>query len=93
MNKIIRSACAVLLISTASFAKNITIKGTYVGSNCGDLCYMNFKTSKGVVNLYGYVEDYKNVKKGNIYTVTYEKMKVEIAELGKINVKGIISIK
>lgn len=93
MNKILLTALVISLMSTAIFAKNITIEGTYTGSECGDLCYMNFKTSKGIVNLYGYVEDYKNVKKGKKYTITYEQMQIEVAELGKINVNGIVNIK
>ena len=93
MNKIVLATLGILMMATTAFAKNITIKGVYTGSGCGDLCYMNFKTSKGVVNLYGYIEDYKNVKKGKAYTITYEKMQVEVAELGKINVDGITSIR
>jgi uncharacterized protein YecT (DUF1311 family) len=75
------------------FAKGTTVKGTYLGSSCGDVCYMHFKTSKGDKHFYGYIEDYKNVKKGHSYLVTYEKMSPMVAEVGKINVQGIVKIK
>ena len=83
----------LVLLSTVISAKGTTIKGTYQKSECGDLCYMFFKTDIGLIHLYGYVEDYKNIKKGRSYLVTYEKMSPMLADVGKISVKGIVQIK
>ena len=93
MKKITMSMLLMLAITTLSIAKTYTIKGTYTGSRCGDLCYMNFDTEWGNVSLYGYAEDYKNIYKGRKYKVDYVKnMKIEIAELGELKVKGITKI-
>lgn len=83
----------LLLATTVIFAKGTTIQGTYIGSNCGDLCYMGFQTSKGTIHLYGDIEEYKNVKKGHSYLVTYEKMSPMVADIGEIDVEGIVGIK
>ena len=92
MKKTIAFIIVMLLINVALQA-NTTMKATYEGSNCGDLCYMNFKTDKGTVSLYGYIEDFKGVKEGKSYIVTYERIKIEVVDLGKLEVNGVVDIK
>jgi len=93
MKKKTMSILAMLALTTLSIAKTYTIEGTYLGSRCGDLCYMNFETEWGKVSLYGYVEDYKNIQKGKKYKVDYEKnIKIQMAEMGELEVKGITKI-
>jgi len=93
MKKTLTTLIATSLLVTAVNAKPITDIGVYIGSECGDLCYMTFKTNNGELSLYGYVENYKNVKEGKIYTIVHEKASIQVAELGKIKVDAIKSIK
>jgi hypothetical protein len=93
MKKTFTTLIATSLLMTVAYAKPITDIGVYVGSECGDLCYMTFKTNKGDLTLYGYVEYYKNVKEGKIYTIVHEKASIQVAELGAIKVDAIKSIK
>ncbi len=93
MKKTLLNLVAFSLLVTSVYAKPITDVGVYVGSECGDACYMNFKTSKGTLTLYGYVEDYKNVKEGKKYTIVHEKTTVQIPELGAMKVDAVKSIK
>jgi len=70
-----------------------TIKGVYMGDICGDLCYMDFKTANGkIVTLTG-SQDYWKLTIGKSYTVTHKMQDVEIPDLGKMTVDGIINIK
>lgn len=93
MKKIFTTLITASMLITIASAKPITDIGVYVGSECGDLCYMTFKTNKGDLTLYGYVEDYKNIKEGKIYTIVHEKASIQVAELGVIKVDAIKSIK
>jgi hypothetical protein len=68
--KVILGFFVIFTTTIFSNAKTYTTKGIYTGSVCGDLCYMNFKTNRGNLSLYGYVEDYKNIHKGRKYKIT-----------------------
>ena len=84
---------ALFALTTFLSAKTYTAVGTYVQSRCGDLCYMIFNTDKGQLTLYGYVQDFKGVYKGRSYKIKYKKnMKIQVAELGTVQVDGIVSI-
>lgn len=93
MKKILTILATTSLLISAINAKPITDVGVYIGSECGDACYMNFQTSKGTLTLYGYVEDYKNVTEGKKYTIVHEKTTVQIPELGAMKVDAVKSIK
>jgi hypothetical protein len=79
MKKTLTTLIATSLLMTVAYAKPITDIGVYLGSECGDACYMNFQTNKGTLTLYSYVEDYKNVKEGKIYTIVHEKNNCSIS--------------
>jgi hypothetical protein len=91
--KIIVGLFIIFTTTVFSNAKTYTTEGVYTGSRCGDLCYMNFKTNRGNLSLYGYIEDHKNVYKGKKYKITYKtNVKIAVAELGKIKVNDLIKI-
>lgn len=94
MSKVMISVLTVLILGTSAFGKSFTVKGTYVNSECGDYCYMTFKTKNGDISPIGDPENYPNLKKGQVYTVTYDEKMEFIPEANqKIKIQVIKSIK
>jgi hypothetical protein len=93
MKKLIVGLFILFAITTFSNAKTYTTEGVYAGSRCSDMCYLLFNTKRGEIALYGYADDYKNIRKGRRYKVAYEDRKISLADFGKIKVKAVTKIR
>jgi hypothetical protein len=85
---------AIALLPVFLNAKIITAVGTFIGEDCGDMCYMTFKTKNGEISPIGSLDGFPKIKVGKNYTIVYEEKMEYIEQAGaKIKVQILKSVK